>query len=655
MNRLQSHRAAILLLVALMLSSPASRAANLVAPQSTANQPRYYGAFQEAKPSDIAPQGWLKEILDRQVAGLASHHAISGYPYDTCLWAGQIPRDANPKSKPWWPYEQAGYLVDGLERLSILTHDQAIGQEAQANIEYILTHSAANGSLGPTDIGPTNWPHAVVFRALMANFAVTADPRIPQALRKHYLTLPSNFGTARDACNIEEMLWTYANTGDPQLLAMARRTYDNFNVATPKTSLAALAGDKKIIEHGVTFNETAKLSALLYLCTGDHSLLDASINAYRKIDRDHMLADGLHSAEEKLDGQNPWHYHETCDVSDYTWSVGYLLLASGDATWADHVEKAIFNAGLGSITKDFKSHQYFSAPNQVVAAPGSCTRLDPDRQAYRPGHDVECCSGNVHRFLPNFALRQWMRTPDGGIVAAMYAPSQFTTQITQSRVTIDEQTDYPFSDQIRFVIHTSSPTEFSLLLRIPGWAQNPQLQINGQSAPITGPGTFTTVRRVFSEGDQLTLRLPMSIELHHWADNAVSIERGPLVYSLQIEEKSTPIQGTKTAADFPAWDKQPASPWNYAIAVDPAKVTEQIQIVKKDEAGFPFDPNHSPIQLLVPVRQIRDWALPANGHNPEFLANPIVSDESQPAVFVPYGSTCLRMTVLPQAKNSATK
>src|SRR5262249_2057649 len=66
---------------------------------------KYYGVFTEAPPTTIAPQGWEKEMLHRQVEGLAKHHAISGYPYDTCLWAGKIPPDPNPKAKAWWPYE----------------------------------------------------------------------------------------------------------------------------------------------------------------------------------------------------------------------------------------------------------------------------------------------------------------------------------------------------------------------------------------------------------------------------------------------------------------------------------------------------------------------------------------------------------------------
>ena len=640
-NQYKPCRSPIGLLLVLLAAGPALSAE--VSPTV-----QYFGVFTEAPPTSIQPKGWLAEMLHRQANGLASHHAVSGYPYNTCLWAGKIPSDANPQSKQWWPYEQAGYLVDGLERLGLMTGDQPIEDEAAANVRFILDHPQPDGSLGPDDIGPTNWPHAVVFRALMAAYAAHPDPAIVEALHRHFLARPAGFGVGRDVCNVEPMLWTYARTGDERLLALAQRTYDNFNKTKPHSGLAALLGDSIIVEHGVTFNETAKIPALLYLYSGDKSMLNVTVNGYRKVDRDHMLADGLHSAEERLDGSNPWSYHETCDISDYTWSVGYLLMASGDCTWADHIEKTIFTAGFGAVTKDFKSHQYFSSPNQVVVTHGICKKYNPDRLAYRPGHDVECCSGNVERFLPNFALRQWLLTPTGGIVAALYGPSSFSATIDGTKVSIEENTDYPFSETIEFVVHVSQPVSFPLVLRVPGWTADPQLQINGKVFDDLGaPGSFTTVSRTFADGDTLTLHLPMPLKIHQWDHQTASIERGPLVYSLKIDEAATPVFGVKTSADFPAWDKRPASKWNYGLALAGADGTNNLQVELKSISGCPWDTGNSPVAISAPVREIANWGLAAGGGNPGFPSNPEFSNQTQTAEFVPDGTTCLRLTVLP--------
>ena len=48
--------------------------------------------FQEGLIADITPKGWLLEFLQRQKTGLTGHPEALSYPYNTCLWAGEIPR-----------------------------------------------------------------------------------------------------------------------------------------------------------------------------------------------------------------------------------------------------------------------------------------------------------------------------------------------------------------------------------------------------------------------------------------------------------------------------------------------------------------------------------------------------------------------------------
>ena len=116
--------------------------------------------------------------------------------------------------------------------------------------------------------------------------------------------------------------------------------------------------------HGVTYCEEMKLPMLLYAYTGEQKYLDAAVRADEKLLRHHLLPDGVPSSNEHLDGNDPLTSHETCDITDYTWSLGYYLMTTGDAVYADAIEKAVFNAGPGAVTKDFKALQYFSSVNQ---------------------------------------------------------------------------------------------------------------------------------------------------------------------------------------------------------------------------------------------------------------------------------------------------
>jgi uncharacterized protein len=607
---------------------------------------KYFGVFRESAPQSSVPGGWMREMLTRQINGLAKHHTASGYPYDTCLWAGTIAKPNHGES--WWPYEQTGYLLDGLERLGLVMGDESILEEPRSNLRYVLDHPAADGSLGPSHIGSINWPHAVYFRSLLAEYAAAGESAIAAAMVRHYKARPESFGRGyRDSVNVEEIIRLYQATGDDSLLATARRTYANFDSAHPKTGLTHLCDDAPIVEHGVTFNETAKLPAILYLATGERAMLEASVNAYRKIDRDHMLASGLHSAEESLRGNDPGLYHETCNVSDYAWSVGYLLMATGDAAWADHIEKATFNAGLGSITKDFKAHQYFSSPNQVVARHGLVTNNDVNRVAYRPGHVTECCSGNVHRFLPNYALRKWMRTPQGGVVTALYGASVYRTTVKGIPVTIEQRTNYPFDETVLLVVKCARPVAFPIHVRIPGWTAGAEIAVNDKPWPgLCQPASFATVERTFSNGDTVRTRFPMPVRLRFWGSEAVSLERGPLVYSLKIDETATPVFGERTTPEFPAWDILPASPWNYGLKVKEFDIASQVKVIERNVAGFPWDPGNSPIELRVPARRIDSWTLPEKT-NPSLPSKSEGSREVELVTLVPYGSTRIRLTVFP--------
>ena len=174
--------------------------------------------------------------------------------------------------------------------------------------------------------------------------------------------------------------------------------------------------------HGVSVCEATKQPALLYLYTGKKEYLDAVVGAFKALERDHELVDGVISSDEGLHGKKPEGLHETCDISDYTWSLGYVLQASGDGVWGDKIERAVLNAGLGAVDKDFKAHQYFSSPNRVVSNQTcSAAKFGPvhaDRQSYRAGFATQCCTGTL-RLLPNYAARMWMSDNKGGIAATL--------------------------------------------------------------------------------------------------------------------------------------------------------------------------------------------------------------------------------------------
>ena len=216
----------------------------------------------------------------------------------------------------------------------------------------------------------------------MAEYEVTQDNSILEKMENNFLQSPRLFNAGRDLLSIEQILWLYDKTRNEKLLDLAIRSFHNSKgtdaggeygngkeaEGLPSKLLKQMLSDQVPHGHGVSNMEQVKIPAIMYMYTGNEKYLNGAINQFNKFEKHHMLVDGCPSSIELLSGKGVNMAHETCDVIDLSWSAGYLLMATNEGQWGDVIERAIFNAGLGSLDKEFKSHQYYSAPNQPVAA-----------------------------------------------------------------------------------------------------------------------------------------------------------------------------------------------------------------------------------------------------------------------------------------------
>lgn len=669
-----------------------------------------HAVFAEGMIDKIQPEGWLKEILERQRDGLAGHPEAMAYPFNTVLWAGELKRDSESRGADWWRFEQTAYYLDGITRLGFLLDDQKFLDTWQENIEYVLAHplpakagmteeeamqqlqrgrrprsfdaqvsadpeaqkrfeqmqarmkernarqarilmaDRSEGRLGP-ETGSMAWPFAVFFRAVQAYYEATGDPRIPEALEKNYLSYSlDELAQDRYVINVEGILWTYALTGNQALLDLAVNAWERGESnMTQETAL----DDSEFHMHGVTMNELLKVPLLLYAYTGEEKYLQAALHAEEKMEAPNMLIDGINSSSEALAGNDPLASHETCDISDYTWTMGYYLMVTGDGQWADRIEKGIFNGGFGAITKDFKTMQYFSCPNQFIATGNSnhnAFKYGLTWMQYRPIHETECCIGNLHRYFPNYVARMWMKDRKGQPVAALYGPSSVEYELGKGiTVKIEEKTAYPFEEQVCFEFSFfkngkpyAKAVDMDFTYRIPGW-------VKGQE---TG---FKTVSKQWKTGDTFTVDLPMEIEI---VDNPVigtSVQRGPVVYSYAIpanvEEDPAIYENLagKVSAnpDFKSWSMTPAGKWNYALVKDGLK---DLKVEKTGAQGFPFDLETVPLKIRVPVTGVKGWTLKENRFTPALPETFKTEGKVEYIDLVPYGSTTLRVTIFPTAE-----
>lgn len=264
--------------------------------------------YRSAGLGEVKPSGWILEFLRRQCEGITGHPEASGYPFDHAFWSdpGALP-DVPDEAMMWWPYEQTGYWVDAALKTGFLAGDDRVYGMALSQIDAAIETADADGFIGPQMFRTKNrWPYHIFFRAVLSQYVISRDVRYRDALVRHYRSTPHPMGFSRDVAEVELLLALYDDTGEIDLLEMAEDLYRRFNNQTSEHdvdfSLRGMLSDKPVTAHGVTFNEIAKLGALRFAATGDRDSLAATVHAYAKVQAEHVLADGLHSSAEGMDG-----------------------------------------------------------------------------------------------------------------------------------------------------------------------------------------------------------------------------------------------------------------------------------------------------------------------------------------------------------------
>ncbi len=625
----------------------------------------------------IKPEGWVKKYLELQRDGLTGK-------------LGEISAWLDKKNNAWFSgtgkgdhgWEEVPYWLKGYGNLGYILKDDAIIAETKLWLNKVFESQQPNGyfgpALAPTDIQQAKaglqdmWPNMLMLWCMQSYYEYSKDARVLSFMTKYFKwqsTVPDEkllkiyWENSRGGDNLYSIYWLYNRTGEKWLLDLATKIHRNTADWTQKNNLPNW--------HNVNIAQCFREPATYYMQTKDSSFLNATYNDFYLVRNIYgQVPGGMFGADEnaRKDFDDPRQAVETCGMVEQMASDEILAGITGDPMWADHCEEVAFNTYPAAVMPDFKGLRYLTAPNMVVS----------DSRDHSPGIQNEgpflmmnpfssrCCQHNHSQGWPYYAEHLWMATPDNGIAAMLYNSSEVSAKVGNGKlVTLHQTTHYPFDENIKIDIITAAPVNFPLYLRIPNWCNGANIKINGVGQKLVlEPGSYARLENNWKQGDVVELILPMQLKKQDWSKNknSVSINYGPLTFSLKIEESYKLVDPKKAVAwdskwqanadqsNWPAYEIYPASMWNYGLVLNSQPLEDQFELVKKPwpADNFPFTQNAVPFTLKTKGKIIPEWGVDKYGLCDILPQSPVtVSTKEQSIELIPMGAARLRIASFP--------
>lgn len=604
---------------------------------------------------EIKPAGWLMNQLKIQAKGLSGNLDKFWPDIRDSQWIGG--------SAEGW--ERVPYWLDGFIPLAWLIGDADMKARATRYIGYIIEHQQPDGWICPDSSAGREkydvWALFLLLKVLVVYHDATGDERIAGTVERALRALDRHIDTATlfawgqtrwFECLIP-LFWLYERTGGEWLLSLASKLRcQGFDWLSFFKLWPYRRPDEKgrwsQMSHVVNNAMMLKSGALLWRLTGSEDDLRAAEGIVDLLDRYHGTAVGVFTGDECLGGQSPVRGTELCAVAEYLYSLEHLLSVTGDARWGDRLERIAFNALPATFSPDMWSHQYDQQANQV-----QCSFQEQPVFGTNGGYshtfglepNYGCCTANLSQPWPKFAASLVMRS-FGGLAVLAYAPCIVETEVNGAHVKLAVDTEYPFRDTVRITVETERAVEFPLELRIPGWARGAEVLVEGESLHPAA-GAVIKLARMWSGSTALSLLFPMAPTLEERPNGLFTLERGPLVYSLAIEERWARINEDIPGREFPHCDYEiyPESAWNYGLMPDGETLLKGLEFVDRPVGEMPFSPSGAPVVAVVKGKKV-DWELVDDSAAP-VPGLKWVSDEVESLKLLPYGCTNLRLTEFP--------
>jgi len=234
-------------------------------------------------------------------------------------------------------------------------------------------------------------------------------------------------------------------------------------------------------------------------------------------------------------------YCETCaNIGNAMWNWRMLAL-TGEAKYADIMERVLYNSMLSAVSADGTKFFYCNPLKWTGEESGPHKHHTATRWSV---HSCYCCPPQVARTIAG--LNGWAYSvSDNEVWVHIYSGSTLKTKLPNGpEVSLEQKTEYPWDGHVSITFRNTPNELVSLKLRIPGWADGATLKINGKDSQKTPTsGSYVTLKRRWSAGDKIELEFPLEVRLIEAHPNvvelrnSVAVTRGPVVYCLELPKQ----------------------------------------------------------------------------------------------------------------------
>lgn len=221
-------------------------------------------------------------------------------------------------------------------------------------------------------------------------------------------------------------------------------------------------------------------------------------------------------------------YAETCASIGLIFWAHRMFLLKGEARFIDVMETALYNGALSGVSLDGTGFFY----QNPLASRGGRHRHE--------WFGCACCPPNIARLLGSLGQYIYAQS-DNDLWVNLYVEGTATTTVAENvPLKLTQETDYPWSGNVKITVNPEKPTKFALNLRIPSWCSNYDVKLNGETYSVKDTTNgYLSIEREWKPNDSVNLNLDMPIERIYAHPNVrdnlgrSALQRGPLVYCFE--------------------------------------------------------------------------------------------------------------------------